>query len=131
MTIEKLLERTKVRGRLRPTPYFPDCFVILPPCLRPHSPIVVEGRVHCFGRREFSTSASYTATAAFAIRFMVWRAGSSGSFLRPIVTIISAMASSILPSSFLTIFWSIGQSSHRKPLIILDGIHALVHRKSV
>src|ERR1017187_10355330 len=62
---------------------------------------------------------------------MVWRAGRSGSFLRPIDTIISAMASSILPSSFLTIFWSIGHSSQRKPLIILDGLHTLVHRKSV
>src|SRR5271166_6413754 len=34
---------------------------------------------------------------------MVWRDGRSGNFLTPIFTMISAMASSILPSSFSTV----------------------------
>lgn len=44
-----------------------------------------------------------TGTAAFAIKCMVWRAGRCGSRFRPIFTMISAMASSILPSSISTV----------------------------
>lgn len=45
--------------------------------------------------------------AAFAIIRIVWRAGSSGNFFRPIfTTITSAMAASIFSSSFLTVFGS-------------------------
>src|SRR5260370_297626 len=62
---------------------------------------------------------------------MVWRAGRNGKFLRALFTMISAMASSIFSSSFLTVFGSIGCSSHFKPRIVSDGCHALVHRKSV
>jgi hypothetical protein len=74
----------------------------------------------------------------------VRRDGRSGNFLTPIFTMTSAIASSILPSSFSTVLGSIyvtdqkslfcsslARRSRDEPWVVLDGFHALVRRKSV